>query len=90
MRVRDEIKRIKRKYGLTPEGYVALLHAQNGKCAICGKGPNSGDKLWIDHNHVTQTVRGLLCKRCNFALGGFRDSIDVLLSAIEYLRRSEK
>lgn len=50
------------------------------------------DKLKLisdDHNHLTNEVRGLLCVRCNNALGGFKvDSLGVLnlQMAIKYLK----
>jgi len=39
----------------------------------------------IDHNHNTGEFRGLLCKKCNRALGMFKDSPSVLMSAYLYL-----
>jgi hypothetical protein len=53
---------------------------QNGLCAICMK----NDELVIDHNHETGAVRGLLCKKCNFGLGLFKNS-DNILFAMKYL-----
>ena len=55
---------------------------QNGVCAICfGK----TKKLHIDHCHKTKKVRGILCARCNLALGLFGDQIKYLENAISYL-----
>ena len=61
------------KYGLTIDAYRSLLKQQDGRCAICG-GENvirkSGKlrKLFVDHNHSTGEVRGLLCHRCNVGI----------------------
>jgi hypothetical protein len=51
------------------------------KCAICA----STEKLHIDHNHETGVVRGLLCGTCNAGIGMFRDKIELLKNAIDYL-----
>lgn len=74
--------RVLRDHGLSIAEYEALLAEQKSACAICGE---SGLRLYIDHNHRTGKVRGLLCPYCNLALGGFRDSVDLLLAAARYL-----
>ena len=58
---------------------------QNKCCAICKKQYLRAN-LHIDHCHETNKFRGLLCKNCNFALGFFKDNIDLLLNAIVYLQ----
>jgi hypothetical protein len=81
-------------YGITYEEYEQMLADQNGVCAICGKDePNehgrTGKKfrLSVDHCHDTGVVRGLLCQKCNRALGLLNDSPELLQSAIDYLLR---
>lgn len=59
---------------------------QGGKCAVCRKPPRPGKKLCVDHNHKTGAVRGLLCKRCNTALGFFYDEPLLMELAADYLR----
>lgn len=73
----------KRKYNLTLEAYAALLEKQQGKCALCLR--EQTERLHVDHNHSTGEVRGLLCERCNRALGLFADSPALLASAVRYL-----
>ena len=81
----DEIERRIRGYNLTVSGYLRLLKEQRERCGICGDRPRRQGDLVIDHNHRTGQVRGLLCPRCNTALGLFRDSPDIMDAAIEYL-----
>lgn len=72
-----------KKYGLTLEQATELL--KTGVCGICNK-PVKGKGQHIDHCHTTGKVRGVLCARCNVALGAFGDSIQTLERAIDYLR----
>lgn len=78
------------KYGLELHQVEQLLRDQGGKCAICFTdivlGGKAGAK--VDHCHKTNRVRGVLCSRCNTALGSFRDDIEILASAIRYLSKS--
>jgi len=81
------LKRIK-KYGLTEEQYNQLFADQKGCCAICGKHQTEFSRsLAIDHCHTTEEVRGLLCKDCNLMLGFAKDKVEILLAAIEYLKK---
>lgn len=78
--------KIKSRYGLKKEEYLALLKAQNGRCAICGFIPT--EALAVDHEHITGKVRGLLCKPCNLGIANFKENSDCLQNAIAYLRSS--
>lgn len=81
-----------RQYGLESEDYLRLYDAQEGKCKICGlraprviSGTVETKALFVDHDHRTGKVRGLLCSNCNAGLGFFKDSRGVLFSALRYL-----
>jgi hypothetical protein len=78
---------LKRQYGISPADYDALLAKQDGVCATCGK--PSEETLCVDHCHETGTIRGLLCRQCNFALGCFRESQAAMMAAIAYLGGSK-
>lgn len=78
---------LKINYGITEEDYQEMLVEQNNSCAICGVNQNDlRYKLYVDHDHKTGEVRGLLCKHCNSAIGLFNDNKSLLLKAIDYLR----
>lgn len=53
-------------------------------CAICG----SKVRLVVDHCHKTGRIRGVLCAKCNSAIGLLGDDTERLASAIEYLKVS--
>ncbi len=86
-------KTVVRRYGLTLEDYDRMYSDQRGLCAICHQPETSigrGGKvkhLAVDHDHVTNEVRQLLCNNCNRAIGLLKDDVSVLLDAIEYLRK---
>jgi hypothetical protein len=81
-------KHLMKRYNLTIEEYNKLFNIQNGKCAICGRHQNELIKaLAVDHNHITGNVRGLICVRCNRAIGMFEDNISLLEKAIVYLKK---
>ncbi len=78
--------RIKRKYGLAVAEYDDLLLKQHGRCAICKRLPYTKKGLVVDHCHQTGAIRGILCSRCNSALGLLDDDPALLEQALEYLR----
>lgn len=77
--------RRRRKYGLSDEEFAIMQQSQGGRCLICHAKPKV---LVIDHDHVSGVVRGLLCHRCNVALGWMNDDATNLARAAKYLRRN--
>jgi hypothetical protein len=85
------------EYNITPEEYERKKAEQGNKCAICRQETNL---LVVDHNHLCcpsrksragyktcgRCNRGLLCRSCNTAIGLFKESEQVLSSAIQYLK----
>jgi len=85
---KSDINRLAR-FGLSPSDYDFLLKLQGYNCAICHKPLKLKQyKFAVDHCHDSDDVRGILCVRCNTALGSFDDDPDMLLRAAEYLNNS--
>jgi uncharacterized Zn finger protein (UPF0148 family) len=81
---------IKYHYGITIEEREHLLALQGGHCAICPRKDCDikGRRLHVDHCHKTNRVRGLLCTRCNLAIGQMEDDPERLRRAADYLESS--
>lgn len=87
------IKRRDSQYNLAPGQFDSMLAAQRGLCAIC-KSPESGKAWNVDHDHSCcpkprhscgKCVRGILCTRCNFAIGHFLDNPDAMRAGAQYV-----
>jgi hypothetical protein len=88
-------REVELKYKLTVGGYLAMVVAQNGCCAICARPPAEGAALVVDHDHsccaygIRRTcgrcVRGLLCATCNSAFGMLREDITLIARARSYI-----
>ncbi len=84
-------------FGITLLEYEAMLKAQDDSCYICQRPPKEGGKrLAVDHLHSKGEksrhsrekrgrIRGLLCWHCNSAIGKFRDNVEHLRRAADYL-----
>ena len=84
-------RKLKERYGITREDYDDMFKNQNGVCAICLKpekaqqGNKSVWELAVDHCHKTGKVRGLLCNKCNRAIGYLDDNPLLTDRATKYL-----
>jgi hypothetical protein len=91
---RDRYQRkaiLKKLYGISPQQYLDRFETQNGCCAICGIHQDSlKTKLNVDHDHKTKEVRGLLCVKCNFALGYLNENIEIVYNLLNYLNKYKK
>ena len=78
---------LKNRFGMTVEEYDAMVAAQGGACAICKQPETAAGKtrLSVDHCHESGEVRGLLCSRCNNAIGLLMDNPEYCLAAASYL-----
>jgi Recombination endonuclease VII len=77
---------LKLNNGIRLDDYNRMLKEQNESCAVCLiPAAEFNKRLAVDHNHMTGQIRGLLCTRCNIALGYVRDNKSVLKRLIDYL-----
>lgn len=80
------------KYGLSLQQIDAMWEAQGRKCAICRRsiktyGRVIAEKAYVDHNHETGEIRGLLCHHCNTMLGMAKDNPELLMAGAAYLEQ---
>ena len=75
--------------GATVEWFQKTFLLQGGLCKICRvKLVLTGFDTVVDHDHITERLRGILCRACNTGLGQFRDNSTILQSAINYLKET--
>ena len=72
---------LKCKYNLTVEAYNKLLVDHNHECKIC----KSTWQLSVDHCHTTGKVRGILCRKCNSALGLLKENRQAIKNLLNYI-----
>lgn len=72
---------------VTKEEFDRILARQGGTCALCRRPQKSG--LFVDHDHLTGEIRGLLCAGCNSGLGHLGDTAESLYRAYRYLAEAE-
>lgn len=77
---------LRQRYGIGVDDFDALLTEQGMLCPICLKRRAEH----VDHDHKTGKVRGILCERCNGGLGQFKENIETIRNAIEYLERNRE
>lgn len=79
---------LKKDYGITLEQYEEFLVKQENCCAICSTHNSSLPKaLHVDHDHNTGVIRGLLCGKCNMAIGLLKDDVVLVAKVITYLTK---
>jgi hypothetical protein len=85
LRLQSRVSRLQRRFGMTLDEYEAMLEAQDRRCGACRRDFDRTPS--VDHDHATGQVRGLLCNRCNVAIGFAEDDPERLEAAANYLRR---
>ncbi len=66
-----------------------MIIDQENKCAICKDEFENTRDAHLDHNHKTGISRLVLCSNCNTGLGLFKDNIELLQVAIQYLKDND-
>lgn len=73
----EKQRKILSRYGLTVELYLSYFDLQDDKCLnpTCQiiLEPYSHNAC-VDHNHLTEKVRGILCRKCNANVGWFENN----------------
>jgi hypothetical protein len=91
-RTRSNNHKLQYKFNISRDDFNRKLEQQSGVCAIC-KQPETNTyrgkvrNLSVDHCHVTNKLRDLLCRNCNTALGSLKDDKQLILECIKYLER---
>jgi hypothetical protein len=84
-------KRYSTKYDLSLDQYFEMVLRQGNRCGVCRRPQENFERdFFVDHDHQTGAVRGLLCPGCNAGLGLLGDSADGVMNALEYLRQYQQ
>lgn len=67
------------------KAYDDLLNTE--ECMICNE---NRKPFHVDHCHITNKYRGILCHKCNRAIGFFNDNPITLRKAADYLDKHGK
>jgi hypothetical protein len=81
------------RHNMSREKYDEMIARHNGKCWVC----KEREAVNIDHDHSCcsgtwscgKCIRGVLCNRCNTALGLMQDDKKILSKAISYLEETK-
>lgn len=81
---------LKSSFGMTYDEWFSLMESRGWACEICSRTvETSGRTLAVDHSHSTGEIRGVLCQRCNCAIGLLSENPEHIANAIRYLKGEE-
>ena len=75
---------LQKRYGISIGQFESLVENQKGLCAICTE---NMVKPYVDHCHTEGHVRGLLCMKCNAALGLLKENVNSMCNMICYIKK---
>lgn len=87
---------LRHQYGISLEEYNLIFEKQGFVCGCCGSDnplnpkKNSWNFYFVDHDHETGKVRGLLCFKCNVGIAHLGDDLEGIEKAKLYLEKSLK
>jgi hypothetical protein len=73
-------EKTRQKLKISEEQFNDLMKNEN--CQTCGV---KMEKKCIDHCHISNKIRGVLCNNCNTALGLVKDNRQTLQNMLQYL-----
>jgi prolyl-tRNA synthetase len=79
---------LRRSYGISQAEYDALMNRHGGRCWICKTDDFGWKGPCVDHDHITNQVRGILCNTCNRAAGLLKENIFTMKAMIDYFRQA--
>lgn len=86
----DRDRSYKKSYGVTLEWKEAKMAEQGGLCGACHRPIDNGRKYTsacVDHCHRTGRIRGIICNRCNIAMGICEDDPAIVGMLLQYLAK---
>lgn len=83
---------LRHRYGMSLAQWDEMIERQGGACAICSHVPDGSRgkkdiRLHVDHDHVSNAVRSLLCHQCNLLIGHAKECPERLRKAADYVAR---
>jgi len=100
LKSKSQIKKYAKKYHAKQRGFTVAEREQfiilrGSCCEICGKARNFSKEflntdLCVDHCHITNENKGVLCRPCNLAAGSLDDNSDRAFKLWKYLERTRE
>lgn len=89
---REEIKLYEKnanlkQYGLTLQLKNEMISNQDNRCLSCGGKFKGSKNIHVDHDHKSHVVRGILCAKCNGALGMLNEDLEKIYKMAEYIKK---
>lgn len=81
----------RRRYQISQEEFDRIFESQGKRCRGCWSQTPGGRGTWhVDHDAKTGLVRGILCSKCNLAIGLLNHDVWTLINLIDHLEEFER
>lgn len=86
-------------FKMTLKDFDNIFAQQDYRCAVCKTDVSLGKGWHVDHDHnccfgnkptCGQCIRGIVCHHCNVGMGMFKESVEILKLAQEYLTANQR